>query len=470
MQPGSDQFVSVSPDGSHLTLGLKPFYFAGANCYYLLTRAADPALRHQVTEVLDAARKAGLTVIRTWAFCDGQEWNALQPKPGEFDERVFQGLDFVVHEAGKRGLKLMLVLTSFWKAYGGMPQYVRWSCERRGLPVTDRAELFYADPRCQDVFQNFLVTITSRTNTLTKQAYRDDPSIMSWALANEPRCPGDYAASTLEAWIAPTAEFLKSIDPNHLITLGSEGFLGSSSPDLIIDNPYDTLAYGCDFLRHHMCEHIDFATIHLWPDNWLPNADEDQKLRFARRWINSHVDACATLGKPLVIAEFGKKNDDGLRAAFYEKVYGVVLQHAKSGRYVVGSCCWMIAAASYPDYDGFTVYLTPPSAADAAAKLEAEMCAAQIADRMQAGETSPRTPAIADRGRRADDQEEASSEGAELDSDWVTPSRMARVASSSAADQVPKSDVKTVELIVHHAAAMRQLNGGDAASRDCVVM
>lgn len=36
----------------------------------LQTRAADPKLRHEVTEVLDAAQKTDLAVVRTWAFCE----------------------------------------------------------------------------------------------------------------------------------------------------------------------------------------------------------------------------------------------------------------------------------------------------------------------------------------------------------------------------------------------------------------
>ena len=52
--------------------------------YYLMTRAADHGLRHEVTAVLDAAASCGLTAIRTWAFCDGDEWNALQPKAGRW--------------------------------------------------------------------------------------------------------------------------------------------------------------------------------------------------------------------------------------------------------------------------------------------------------------------------------------------------------------------------------------------------
>ena len=46
------------------------------------TRGADPGLRHEVTGVLDGMKAAGLTVVRTWAFNDGKEWNALQTGPG----------------------------------------------------------------------------------------------------------------------------------------------------------------------------------------------------------------------------------------------------------------------------------------------------------------------------------------------------------------------------------------------------
>ena len=48
----------------------------------------------------------------------------------------------------------------------------RWSCERRCVPVTDKAQAFYGDRQCQDIYKNFLVTITSRTNTITGVPYR----------------------------------------------------------------------------------------------------------------------------------------------------------------------------------------------------------------------------------------------------------------------------------------------------------
>ena len=88
----------------------------------------------------------------------------------------------------------------------------------------------------------------------------------------------------------------------------------------MVDNPYDGLAQGCDFARNSSSRHLDFACMHLWPDNWMPAADEEHKLRFARRWINVHVDVAADLGKPLVLTEFGKKPAGPARAEFFQKV------------------------------------------------------------------------------------------------------------------------------------------------------
>lgn len=34
------------------------------------------------------ATQLGLTVLRTWAFADGAQWNAIQPSLGVLDERV----------------------------------------------------------------------------------------------------------------------------------------------------------------------------------------------------------------------------------------------------------------------------------------------------------------------------------------------------------------------------------------------
>lgn len=90
---------------------------------------------------------------------------------------------------------------------------------------------------------------------------------------------------------------------------------GSSS---LIDCLY--VLQGCDFMRNHSISHIDFCTIHLWPDSWLQNASDDKKLDFSRHWIDCHVQCCQDLGKPLVITEFGKKPAGPGRAVLYNQV------------------------------------------------------------------------------------------------------------------------------------------------------
>lgn len=84
--PAPEQFVRVSADKRRFELDGAPFFFTGCNSYYLMTRAAEPTLRQQVLDVLDDAKAAGVRVVRTWAFNDGQEWNALQPAPGPLSQ------------------------------------------------------------------------------------------------------------------------------------------------------------------------------------------------------------------------------------------------------------------------------------------------------------------------------------------------------------------------------------------------
>lgn len=97
-----------------------------------------------------------------------------------------------------------------------------------------------------------------------------------------------------------------------------------------------------------MPDTIDYATIHLWPDTWLGGGQcsEDVALRFARHWINAHVDCCAGLGKPLVLTEFGKKPAGAPRAAFYQKV--VLLSHPASSMELMHRKMWPTCSQENP--------------------------------------------------------------------------------------------------------------------------
>lgn len=60
-----------------------------------------------------AAEAANLTVVRMFAY--GVQPNyRLQYGLGKYNETAFKDLDFVISEAGKRNLKLIVALASNW--------------------------------------------------------------------------------------------------------------------------------------------------------------------------------------------------------------------------------------------------------------------------------------------------------------------------------------------------------------------
>lgn len=59
----------------------------------------------------------------------------------------------------------------------------------------------------------------------TNNLCSDDPTILAWGLANEPRCDGDRACTVVPFWADAMARHLKSLDPHHLVTLVGKGRL-----------------------------------------------------------------------------------------------------------------------------------------------------------------------------------------------------------------------------------------------------
>lgn len=62
------------------------------------------------------------------------------------------------------------------------------------------------------------------------------------------------------------AAYVKSIDSNHLLEVGLEGFYGESMPEKKRFNP--GYQVGTDFISNNKVPQIDFSTIHLYPDQW----------------------------------------------------------------------------------------------------------------------------------------------------------------------------------------------------------
>ena len=111
----------------------------------------------------------------------------------------------------------------------------------------------------------------NRRNTINGRLYKEDPTILAWDLANEPRNPGDPSSNVLTSWIREMSQFAKLVSPFQMVTTGLEGFYGLTTPTLAIkDNPGDYWAkwicQGTDFVRQHAFPSIDFTVAHLYPD------------------------------------------------------------------------------------------------------------------------------------------------------------------------------------------------------------
>ena len=208
-------------------------------------------------------------------------------------------LSFLV-ELSKRSIRAVMVLNNYWEWSGGMGQYVSWDqgteipyfVESGNFQVfVDYVNQFYSCDACQSAYRAHIQMVIGRVNTISGVTYRDDPTIFSWELANEPR---GYPVS----WIAETAAFIKSLDENHMVTTGSEG------------------SWAEDFQSTHASEYINYTTCHIWVENWgmyNPNISDDQSLNnsvsFAVNYLGENARAAADLNKPLVLEEFGIARD-----------------------------------------------------------------------------------------------------------------------------------------------------------------
>ncbi|KAF7086179.1 hypothetical protein CFC21_089505 [Triticum aestivum] len=346
-------------DGARFTVGGRPFYPNGFNAYWLMYMASNPADRSKVLDVLDQASRLGATVIRTWAFSDGGSNRPLQTTPGVYSEDVFVGLDFVIAEAKKRGLYLILSLVNNWGDFGGKKQYVQWAKDQgHNLGSEDD---FFRDALTQQLYKKHVEKVLTRINSFTGVAYKDEPSIFAWELMNEPRVPTDPSGKTMQAWVTLMSSYVKSMDDKHMVEVGLEGFYGESTPELKRINPGGDSA-GTDFIGNNRIPTVDFATIHYYPDVWLPGSTREQQVEFWKTWMASHIEETAkALRKPLVVAEFGWNSVGGAVAArddYFRMVYDAIYASVKGGGPCAGGLFWQVLAPGMESWaDRYAVVL-----------------------------------------------------------------------------------------------------------------
>jgi mannan endo-1,4-beta-mannosidase len=362
--------VFVSRNGAAFDLGGQPFRYGGTNNYYLHYKS-----QLMVDDVFSDAVAMNLKVIRVWTSleCGGDKPNSngacsagtenwmLRWSNAENGPVIntgaggLQKLDYILARANALGLKVIMPLVNNWRDFGGMDQYVTWY----GLQFHDQ---FYTDSRIKANYKTWISTLVNRVNTITGVAYRNDPAIFSWELANEPRCinaslptSGTCTADTLVSWATEMSTFIKSLDTNHMVSVGDEGFhpgVGGTSGSW----PYN-ITDGVDHARLTAIPTIDYGTYHLYPQGWGQSPAQE----WGTGWINDHNSVGTTLDKPEILEEFGS-TDQSTRDATYTAWTNAVRTGGGDGWNF-----WILTGIQddgqlYPDFDGFRI-VTPSSTA-----------------------------------------------------------------------------------------------------------
>ncbi|KAF3924535.1 hypothetical protein ABW21_db0205110 [Orbilia brochopaga] len=338
----------VSTSGKEFRLNGKKFYFAGSNAYYI--PMYGPNDFGDMDAALDAFAASGLKVLRTWGFADFvgpqqdyvtvfQNWSTVPPTILETQEVGLPRLDHVIAGAESRGLKIILPFVNNWADYGGIDLYVQKVVGSGGTH-----DAFYTNTAIKNIYKNYVKTLVNR--------YKSSPAIMAWELANEIRCGGSNLGSSSScnpsvttAWAKEMSEYIKSLDPCHLVTVGDEGFFNIAGRSEYVYNG----GPGIDNAALTALASIDFGTFHMYPIPWGMSWD------WGNQWILDHAAQADTLNKPMLFEEYGVTRDSGLRDNYHQQYHDTVFANS-----IAGDMFWQFGT-TVPNWgksydDGYSIY------------------------------------------------------------------------------------------------------------------
>ncbi len=378
--------VTTGPASPYITVkdgkffrGDKEYRYVGTNFWYgaILGSEGRGGNRERLINELDDMKEVGIDNVRVLIGGDGRDGipshiaPKLQEEPGVYNDTILQGLDYLMCELEKRDMKAILYFNNAWEWSGGYGAYLDWVGFNADVFVSDGGGAkrhfdqtpvpsidgwweymqyvgnFILNDSAKALAAQHVRNMVTRTNTITGKPYSESPALMAWEIANEPRCfinDSLHRAKFVE-WIDEQSTLIKSLDPNHLVTTGSEG------------------RHGCEesmelFNAIHTLPNIDYACIHIWPYNWgwlgeyVQNYDADKtttgddpiisKVDAAcdstLAYINEAYSSMSKAGRPVVLEEFGYPRDGFVftpgspttgRDKYYRYVFSIIRDSGK---------------------------------------------------------------------------------------------------------------------------------------------
>ncbi|KAH7101478.1 CEL4b mannanase [Auriculariales sp. MPI-PUGE-AT-0066] len=303
--------------GQKFTLNGSTYFVVGTNAYWLAQMSND-----DIDKAFSDLQAAGMTVVRTWGFNDVTS----APSSGTYYQLWSGGVgtlntgsnglgkfDYVVSSAKAHGIRLIVALTNNWS--------VRMDVYVSQLNSGGTHDTFYTNSNIITAFQKYVKGFVSR--------YVSEPTIMGWELANEPRCGGSSGSPSsacnstmLYTWAKTMSAYIKSIDSNHLVAIGDEGWINSANPP---SYPYQGNTIGIDFEANLAITTTDFGTLHLYPESWGQSANITG---FGTQWITDHATIQKKLNKPVIIEEYGVTSN---KPAVYQSWFDTIVSSGLTG-------------------------------------------------------------------------------------------------------------------------------------------
>lgn len=362
---GTPTFITVK--GTQLIKHGEPYTYIGCNLWYasILGSKGQGGDRERLCRELDELKELGLTNVRILAGPDAGSDLANPAKPylqvasGVLNDTLLEGLDYTIAELEKRDMDAVIYLNNAWDWSGGYGFYLK-ACGYGDSPnanieggydrYVDYCADFSRDTLAQELYYGYIKQVVSHRNTITGRLYRDEPAIMAWQLCNEPRPFADDTKEPFAQWIARAAALIKSIDPNHLVSTGSEGSIGCEG-DMEL----------CE--RIHADPNIDYLTTHIWPLNWgwasrsNPDNGMENTCAMTSTYIAAHSELALRIDKPMVIEEFGyarQGNQAGIgiptdsRDNYYRHIFDEVQRSVAKGGPIAGCNFWGWSGSGRP--------------------------------------------------------------------------------------------------------------------------
>lgn len=369
--PDQQSRAFVEVDGTRFVINGEPYTYAGANFWYgaYLGRPGQQGDRERLEKELDIMVEHGITNLRILGASEQADFeNSLSPafinKDGSVNEELLAGLDYLLAEMAERDMRAVIFLNNFWEWSGGMSTWNEWY----GMgPKIDPATMgdwtgfmrysakFYTNEEANTEFRAYIKALINRENTVTGERYKNDPTIMSWQLANEPR-PGQGEESMKDvpaflSWIGETSGFIKELAPRQLVSTGNEGSMGSLRSMEV-------------FRKAHAFDTVDYLTFHMWAKNWgwydakNPVETFPQAMENAKEYIREHVEVARELNKPIVMEEFGLGRDAeayerGTPVSYRDQYFQTVFDQVEKYPELAGTNFWSWGGLGVAQHEDF---------------------------------------------------------------------------------------------------------------------